>query len=306
MVNWSVTGSGFVSISQVVPTTDSQSVDLIIASAIPAGAWIVTAAANMVSFGGAVITSPRSLSFNVISIVNQTVINPGSVNNNCVDIIRKHLNPALKGPGWDALIAGIAAGDCPNFENNLLGFDQLFVSSSSEKYLTRLTSNYGITRPTGVGLSDDVYRKLAIKLNSTKVVNQSILEVLSVFYGEDIVRANATSETTQPFLLADGYELIVKIDGKKQAIIVFNSDEFELISQASALEVAAAITRNFLIQGVSAFATTITDTETGLVKVRIYSGGLGLQGRVQITGGRAQNALNFSEELSSLVYTGTV
>lgn len=288
---------------------DPQSVDITLASRPPAGSWAVTGSTSIQTVGAVALSSPTSLPFTIIDIVNPTIINPGSSNDDCESILRQHLNPAFKGPGWEAVIAGVAAGDCPVFENQKLAFDQLYKTSASGVYLDRITANDGVTRPVNVGMSDETYRSLAIKIATTKVVNQALLEVLAVYYGEDALRAHATTQSYEPYTLEDGDDLNITIDGLYTVKVTFTESEFQLIAAASAVEVAAAITRACIIANVKAFAVSYLDPADGETKVKIYTGSLGLKGRVQIKGsggGKAQNALKFQTPLLDVVYTGVV
>jgi len=313
-LNWVVQGPGFVGISSIAPAGgDTQAVDITLSSKLTVGTWSVTVS-NVQTSAGVNLTPPTTLIFNVQAIINTTSINPGSSNDDCESLLRKHLNPALKGPGWNATIAGIAAGDCPVFDNTKLAFDQLYINTASGIYLDRITANDGIVRPKNVGINDETYRHLATKVKNHKVVQQALLEVLSVYYGEDAVRAHATTEGFEPYALSDGDDLNVTIDGLFKVKVVFKTAEFQLIGAATAVEVAGAITRQFLIAGVSAFARPFIDPLDGENKVKIYTGSLGLKGSVQIlgsSGGKAQSVLQFETPINGtngtgIVYTGPV
>lgn len=235
-----------------------------------------------------------------------SIVNPGSTNDTPESLLRKHLTAALEGPGWDAVIAGLATGDATNFTNTHLIFDQLYTITASGVYLDRVTANDGISRPKNVGVSDDIYRNLAIKVTNNKVVNEALLEVLAVYYGEDAVRAHATTELHEPYQLNNGDSLNVIIDGLYSVQVIFNSTEFTDIANATADEVAGVITRAFLIAGVKGFARSFVDPSDGFTKVNVYSGSLGLKGSVQIglVGGKSQNSLEFPTFIDC--YTGTV
>lgn len=312
--NWNLTGPGFVGISYIATTgADPRAVDIILSSRLPAGSWLLRVV-NVQTSSLEDLESPTDITFNVSDIVNGTQINPGSSNDNCEDILRKYLNPTLRGTGWDALISGIAAGDSPNFENTKLSLDQLYIASANGNYLDRITANDGIVRPKNVGMSDDIYRELATKIKNNKVTNEALLEVLAVYYGEDAVRAHATTDGFEPYALVDGDDLNITIDGVYKAKVVFTTSDFSSISSAKATEVAAAITRAFIIQNIKAFAKAFVDPVDGETKVKIYTASLGLKGSVQIRGsggGKAQNVLKFEDSLNTpgafgSVYTGTV
>ncbi len=223
-----------------------------------------------------------------------TRLNVGSDNDSAEDIFRKHFNPGIKAyePGWDALIKGISAGDEINFENGRLAIDQLWIHSASGIYLDRRAADVGVVRPDSVGISDEVFRRLTIKTTTKKLVTQALLEAMEVFYGTDSTRANLTC-IDEPYALTEGWELLLRIDGGSTITVPFVEDDFEDIEEASAIEVAAVITRWLQSNDSEAYALEITNTTTGLNAVRIYSSALGLGSSVQVVGGQAQNVLQF-------------
>lgn len=228
----------------------------------------------------------------------------GAVNDTFESLLRKHLSSAMVGPNWNGLIAALASGDKTNSDNAQAAFDQLFLSTASGRYLDREAANVGLSRPAGVGLSDEVFRSLAIKGSTVKTTAQSILDILQVFYGEDAVRAYGETKASSTFGLTDGDELLVLLDGITPVKIVFKASDFALIGAATASEVAAAITRGLALFKVKAFAVASMDAVSGVPTVRLYSGSLGLGSSVQVTGGRAQLALSFSDRLAT--YTGNI
>lgn len=302
--NYTLTGPGFANITSCTTVGgDTQSIDLHLASPLFGGEWLLTIA-NIKSSTGVLCVPPLS-GFFTVTANSQVAINSGVEDSE--KIIRKHLNPALAGDNWTALIAALSVGDEHNFNNTKLAFDQLYKTSASGRYLDRLAANDGIARPANVGLTDEIFRQYAIKLSNKKVVNQSVLEMLEVFYGTESTRAHVTTDLYEPFALADGDDLNITIDGFLKYKVIFKSSDFLNIAQARAVEVASSITRTFLLNGSKAFAVPFTDYQ-GLTKVRIYSPSLGLKGSVQIRGsggGKAQNALGFETRLSD-VYTGTI
>jgi hypothetical protein len=231
--------------------------------------------------------------------------NPGVQNEDPEEFIRRFLNPALKGDAWTAICAAIGAGDEINWNNAEFAFDQLFISSSSEQFLNLRLSDDGINRPEGIGLPDPQFRELGIDLRSNQLTQPAILDVLKVFYGTDAVCAYEETTVGAPFALADGDDLQVLIDGIVAVPITFSAADFTDITNATAIEVAVAITRGLQVLGTTnAFAVAQTNPTTGLQTVRIYSATVGLRSSVQITGGRAENALVFPTQLG-VVPTGT-
>lgn len=283
---------------------DPQAIDLTVAAPFVVGEWTLTCSQNLQTASGRPLQNPRSLSFIASYLTNTEALTAGAENDSAESVLRKHLSPALKGKNWDALIAAIATGDRWNWDNARKAFDQLFKSSASSFYLDRKCSDDGLSRPPAIGMPDDLFRKLAIKTTAKKLTQQVLLEILEVFYGSDSVRAFAETDLAEPYVLSHGWALEVLLDERDSFRITFNSADFAQIGQAKAIEVAAAITRNLRQARSQAYAVAITDPNTGLAKVRIYSGSLGLSSAVRVVGGEAQPALEFPSRIDA--YTAAV
>lgn len=221
----------------------------------------------------------------------------GAINDDEEDLLRKYLSPALKGPGWDALIAALATGDSYRNVTAQSAFDQLFKSTASGVFLDRRAADDGLARPANIGISDDVFRKLAIQTTARKLVIEVILESLEAYYGSETTRAFSTSSIAEPYALVDGDSLLVQTDNGKIITVSFSADDFALIGAALAIEVSTVITRELRIVGSTAYAVPFKDPEQGTTFVRIFSGALGLTGSVRILGGSSQNALLFQTQV---------
>lgn len=214
-------------------------------------------------------------------------------------LIRKHLPSSFVGKAWDALIAALAVGEQYNWDNAVAAFDQLFLSSASGMYLERLANDEGVKKPLGIGMPDDLFRQLAITTSTGKLTREVLWEILEVYYGPDAVRANSSTGAVEPFPLSDGATLNLLLDGEQGAIVTFSAANFTNIGAATAEEVAAVITRALKLVGSKGWAVPATDPSTGLSKVKIYSGSLGLGSSVMVTGGRAQLGLKFPTPLTT-------
>jgi len=285
-----------------VTTGDPQNIDLILAGPLAVGMWSVIGSTNIQTATSSPLTDPRILNFNVTTSGSIEPVNAGSLNDTDADVIRKHLNAALKGDGWDALIAAVATGEKTNRENAQLAFDQLFISTASGLYLDREASDAGIERPINMGMSDDTFRLYTIRLTNNKLTEESFLEILEVFYGDSSLRASDSSAQSEPYFLNDGDDLSILIDEEVEVPVVFSTKDFAIISQAKAVEIAAAITRYCRLAGSLAYAAPVVDPTTGETTVQIFSGALGLSSSVRVQGGKAQNVLQFSTLLP--IYTG--
>jgi hypothetical protein len=241
-----------------------------------------------------------SISFVVTKVPTQSDLAPGTTNDAAENVLRKFLNSTLKGRAWDAMIHALAAGDAKNWDNAAAAFDQLYITSASEGYLDRRTSDYGEVRPASVGMSDDLYRKLAIIKKTKKLTQEAFLEVLEIFYGPDAVRASTTANISEPYSLNDLDTLDLLLDEKVHVTVTFERATFGQIDSARALEVAGAINRALREAGSQAYAISYTDPTTGSNYVRIYSGSLGLSSSIRIIGGSGQRSLQFP----AVLFTG--
>lgn len=231
-------------------------------------------------------------------------IHGGALNDSAESVIRKHLPPSLAGRAWDALIAALAVADELNWENARLAFDQLFKSTASGLYLDRKAADDGLARPPDIGMPDDLFRQLAIKTSASKLTPEVLLEILEVFYGRDSVRASATTELTEPFNLSAGDDLSLLMDERDPVQLFFEEGDATLLSNASAQEVAAAITRGLRQYKNKGFAVAVRAPGTDAARVSVYSGSLGLGSSVRVTGGRAQLGLRFPSLLAA--YGGAI
>lgn len=227
------------------------------------------------------------------------VIKPGSVNGGAsnltaAQVLRSHLNNALHGKFWSALVEAIATGDEYLWDTAKKAFDQLFLSSASGAYLERQAANRGITKPSGLGVGDEAFRELVEQVTNNKLTMDAILRVLEVFYGPFSTRAYSRS-IAEPFVISDGDELVLQVDEGETVTVTFRNDDFRRPSEATATEIAAVITKALKERGLAAYSTTETTNEGTYVVV--FSGALGLRGSVRIIGGSAQNKLLFPERV---------
>ncbi len=223
----------------------------------------------------------------------------GASDDDAESVLRKHLNSALAGSNWDALVYAISRGDQINWDNAQAVFSQLNLSTATGDYLAQRALDRGISKPNSLGISDEAFQKYAIKRASTQTTSQVLYEMMEVLYGSDSVRAHVTS-TVGPFNLTDGDNLLLWIDKKKLVQVVFTPEDFESISNANTLEVATAITRACELNQSKAYAAAVVDQITGIEQVRFYSQTLGPSSSVVVLGGKAQNVLQFPSLLDLL------
>lgn len=214
---------------------------------------------------------------------------------NAQQTLTQNFSPALIGPGWDAMLAALAAGDQINIDNASAVFNQLFLATASGEYLLQRASDIGLNIPFELGMSDDNFRELAISYTYNKVTKQSLEKILEIFYTSEASRASAISAVSDntPYNLNPGDTLNFVIDGTTTVNVVFQQGDFITNGAVLAVEVATAINRVVISQGLSAFANFEIDPSTNYNYVRIYSPTLGLGGSIQVIGGTAQSILQF-------------
>lgn len=294
--NYTLTGPGAVTVAMVQSVSgDLASVDLLLSGQLTVGAWTVTASNVRTALGEVLVVNQAA--FEAVSITTLPVAD-GAQDATAEDILHRNLNPALVGKAWDALIAALAVGDSHNWENARLAFDQMFKSSATGKYLDRKTGDDGVSRPLGVGMSDDLFRKLAIVISSVKLTQESLLEILEIFYGSDSVRGAVTTDLVAPFALNDGDDLHISLDEELDVVAIFQQADFASIGAAKAVEVAAALNRTFALNTTNAFATVWIDAALQ-EHVKVYSGSLGHGSSIRVLGGRAQNSLQFPHRIQA-------
>ena len=302
--NYVLSGPGPYSIVSVQPVSGNPlAIDIVLGAPLLVGTWTV-AVSNVQTPALNSLTAPTSAQFQVTSAASLTPLAGGAENDDPEKIIRKHLNPALHGPNWDALIKALSTGDDKNWENARLAFDQLYLSTASGSYLERRASDQGVRKPVNVGIPDDLFRQLAIKTTAKKVVHEAIREILEIYYGQDSLRAFVECTVDENYNLTGSPTLTWILDEKEEFSHTFVSTEFGSVAAAKAQEVAYALTKAMRDLGSKGFAISYRSPVTGLNRVRIYSGSLGLGSFARVTGGNAQNILKFPTEI--ITYSGTI
>jgi len=209
------------------------------------------------------------------------------------DRLRKFLNKAIRGKNTDAVLRAVASGPVYLVDNVEAVNDSLYVVSAKEKFLDQRLSDRGIVRPSGVGLSDEVFREIGIEIANRKQVRDLVHQLLRILYGDIFTRATTTSAEPSTYNLEDGDNLLISFDGQDPIELVFISSQFSNINSATAEEVAGAITKSIRKIGADGAAFVVEDGVD--TKVVIISPTDGPSSSVKIQGGKAQNVLKFDE-----------
>lgn len=208
------------------------------------------------------------------------------------EYLRALLNPAIKGRNTEAILKALANAHAYHIFSLEAIAENLYISKAHEQYLDARLADFGITRDPQVGLGDEIFRGISISIKNKKQIRDLINNLLSVIFGEDLNQAYVDSLNVEPFQLSHGDDLWLKFDGSDEIIkITFESSQFNVISNATAQEVASAITRELKKRGYSGKAIA-KDTGSGIC-VSIFSETKGPASFVSVVGGKAQNALLF-------------
>lgn len=228
--------------------------------------------------------------------VGPSNLSDGVSNDTVLDSLRRFLPPAYRNkPGWEALMAAFAAGDEIVRDNVFKAFNQLFLSAASGNYLIQRAADQGIVYPDAAGITEELFRELAVLLANERQIAKALLGILEVFYGEDATRARLVS-AAGPFDLQAGDTIVFRVDDRTTVTYTADSNDFDDINAATPTEVAGALTRAFLDAGVQAYA--ITKLIDGTERVVVYSGAIGLLGSLAVTGGFLNRALQLSTPIT--------
>ena len=211
--------------------------------------------------------------------------------------LRSYLTPTLKGPNVDAVLQSLATASS-YLVNSVEAVNQnLFITTASAQYLDLLLSQYGITRPPQIGISDDAFRQIGIEVKNRKQVRDLIENLLDIVFSDEFCKATNSSTAVEPYNLNDGDTLIVSFDGKTPVTIPFQAANFTDIHAATAIEVVDAIVSYISSQGLTGLATV---KNNGLGNyVELVSNTIGPRSSVTVMGGSAQNVLLFPSTVSA-------
>jgi hypothetical protein len=213
---------------------------------------------------------------------------------NSYTILRNFLNQAIGGTDTDAVLYALSTGDDLLAQNSEAAVQNMFLATAAGEFLDYLSANVGVVRPNNIGISDNSLRNISKVFIGYKNTTNSINDLLKIYFSVYQTNAYAETQNGENFELADGDNLIIKIDDSNQYDIVFDTAYFNNIATASATEVANYLNNYFLDLQINAVATTFLDLINNLTTVRLITKTSGSRGSVEILGGTAQKALSFS------------
>lgn len=290
------TGPSTIDMSMASETSVSdRAIDLYFTQNLYPGQWTISFIRSYFKYGDIFIVADTQYRFDIVKLDVQEA--PGLPTES--NLTRKFINPAFRGKtNWEAVIDSLEAGRVILDDTAQKAFRQAFISSASGKYLGTRAADNGISKPTELGLTDEIYRDLAITILNRKLSKNAYLELLEIIYGVEATHASITSSRYEPYQLFDKISLTFVVDGVELPI-VFDWTDFYNASIATAQEVCQALNARFERFNSKAFAVPFYDKILDKTYVRVYSGSLGLESSISIIGGTAQPIFHFGGSLFS-------
>jgi hypothetical protein len=213
--------------------------------------------------------------------------------------LRSYLNPYIRGPGVDAILMGLAAGSSSYLINNASAVnDQMYIVTAEGQYLDYRLAEFGITRPTNVGLSDEIFTQIGLQVKNRKQVRDLMDQILDAIFGDEFTKASDPARMLEPYNLQDGDTLIINFDSNTTTTITFSTSQFENIHAATAQEVADVITSTLSAIGVE--GTAISQNDGNGNYVNLISNTIGPRSSVTVLGGSAENVLLFDAPVNAV------
>jgi len=296
--NYTISGPSTLSVALAQYQTNTKAVNLYFSAPLVAGQWTISFSHNLVSNDPDALYLPTNTQvvFDLVDLSPQGTLGTNLVEGPVSKFIPKEFRNKTV---WSAIVAAIETGDDLVATQARLAFDQYFMSSASGEYLNKRAGDKGVDRPENLGISDNVFRGLAISLVNNKLTNDAFLSILETMYGSDAIRGCVESAVPGPFEIFDQADLDILFDGQYVFHFVANWVDYQNPLQAQPEEVVAAL--NFALdkQGINAYAI-VTNTNT----IKIYSNTKGVRSSVTITGGTLQPYLQFDTPIYGL-YSST-
>jgi len=213
--------------------------------------------------------------------------------------LHSQLNPYFKSKlnkNWSALVEAI--GDMDEETATLVEEvrKQFFIQTAERPYIDRLAANLNVQRPKIVGMSDTDFRRyVPVMAYQPKQVKLIIDKLVDIFFFKEATTAFAQSVAYEPYALEDNWEIIYDVDGSITEQLIFKAEDFTSITSATAEEVASSINR----QAQHSFAIVFDDRIQKRKYVRVFTETVGSKGSIEVTGGRANIALEFTGSLQN-------
>ena len=194
-------------------------------------------------------------------------------------------------PNWKALIEALGESDQKLADLIEEVRQQMFIKTASRPYLDRLASNFNVSRPRLIGMSDEDFRRyIPVLAYQPKQVKYILDQLIDVFFFKETTTAFVETGAAEPYDIEDKWDLIYRVDDINEETITFRSDDFVDPNNAKAEEVASVINRNAKYS----FAVVFDDRIKKQKFVRIFSRTIGSKGSIEMRGGLANISLQFT------------
>lgn len=158
---------------------------------------------------------------------------------------------------------------------------QLFVKTAEGVYLDRLASNFGVSRPSALGILDEDFRQLIPNLSlKQKQVAKSFYDTMDVFWGPNFSRANITSTNTETFNVSVGDSFTIKVDGGAEQTVTVVAGDIAIDGAATGKEIKRVLDR---LTGIT--TTLQEDQTTGDIRINIRTNTVGTRGSLEVVSG---------------------
>jgi len=204
------------------------------------------------------------------------------------------LPDTLTTPEGTALRSLLTALDEQDTSNLVLAEDarkELFITTATGRYLILLASQYGFVVPRWAGLDTKGIRTLAVPaIFLPKQSKDTFKNILEAFYAKEILHPSISSTSYEPYSLSSGDTLILTTDSG-EVIVSFSDNQFADISSVTAGELAGIINSQQRL----VYADSVYDRTVNASQLRITSNTYGVEARLRVSGGSAQNILRFPQ-----------
>lgn len=208
-----------------------------------------------------------------------------------VERLRQYMGTALRGPNWDAVLEAIGRSDDANTALARWAFDQVSIATASGLYLDRRAADFDIFRPVAVGFDDDGFRRFVLAVKNHHMTFAALWNLLECIFGADAVRVHVTGTIPSPYSIRDGDRLRLYAELGDYFDVEFRARDFSDPSFATAEEICQTLNRALRFLDSDIHAVPFWDVERREKYVRIYSGAVGLRGRLEVAPGPIQEAL---------------
>lgn len=168
---------------------------------------------------------------------------------------------------------------------------QLFVKTAEGVYLDRAAANFGVSRPSALGLLDEDFQELIPNLSlKQKQISKSFYDTMDVFWGPLFSRANLTSTTSAPFNYSIGDTFEIIIDGDTTKKVTIAPGDIKVDGAVTTKELQRILHK---IPGIT--VSIIQDIATNTDRINVRTNTPGTRGSIQFNQGGT--GLGFTENV---------